>query len=46
MFKVFGFCEEIIIVDDYSSDKTVEIVHKIFDGRSVSDPFIKFLKEN
>ncbi len=43
--KSLGFCEEIIIVDDYSSDKTVEIVHKIFDGRGrVSRPIYKIFK--
>lgn len=27
--KSLDFCDEIIIIDDYSTDKTVEIVHKV-----------------
>ncbi len=35
--KSLDFCDEIILVDDYSTDKTVELVHKVY-------KVIKFVK--
>ena len=27
--RSLNFCDEIVVVDDYSTDKTIEIVHKV-----------------
>ena len=43
--KSIGFCDEIIVVDDYSTDKTVEIVHKINVGVGHDRPVIKIFKK-
>jgi len=42
--KSLDFCNEIIVVDDYSGDKTVEIVHKVNVGVGHDRPVYKIFK--
>ncbi len=39
--KSIDFCDEIIVVDDYSTDRTIEIVRKIYVGVGLDRPIYK-----
>ncbi len=44
--KSLDFCDEIIVVDDYSGDKTVEIVHKVNVGVGHDRPVYKIFEKH
>ncbi|MEK7597640.1 MAG: glycosyltransferase family 2 protein [Patescibacteria group bacterium] len=44
--KSLGFCDEIIVVDDYSTDRTIEIVRKIDVGVGHDRPVYKIIENH
>lgn len=45
VLECFDFCEEIIVVDSFSSDKTVEIAEKFPKVKIIQHPFEDFTKQ-
>jgi glycosyltransferase involved in cell wall biosynthesis len=45
VLECFDFCDEIIIVDSFSTDKTVEIAQKLFKVKVIQNTFEDFTKQ-